>query len=116
MALGNNMSMGQARGKSKPVLVKRRKEVVIARNYKSFAGSVLDPVARDACRLSPTTTTYYYNGAGAIPRPGEIIYRERRARANNRFGPGFIHFQDPTNRPFFLEINSAEVLQIIDLC
>ena len=33
MGLGNNMSMGQARGKAKPVLVKRTKEDNDAKDY-----------------------------------------------------------------------------------
>ena len=113
MALGNANTKAQARGKNKAVKVRRRKEVRTAKNYKSLAGSVLDPVARDACRLSPTTTTYYYNGAGLIPRPGEIIYREKRARGNNRFGPGFIHFRD-RGRSFTIQINEAGM--VVDRC
>ena len=36
MALGNANTSAQARGKNKPVVVKRRKEVVMAKNYNSF--------------------------------------------------------------------------------
>ena len=109
MALGNNMSMGQARGKSKPVLVKRRKEVVIARNYNSFTGSALHAAQGGACRLRDVNITYYHNGANPIPRAGEIVYREKRARANNRFGPGYIQFQD-RGRGFTIQINDAGVV------
>ena len=36
MALGNANSSAQSRGKNKPVIVKRRKEVVTAKNYRSI--------------------------------------------------------------------------------
>ena len=109
MALGNNMSMGQARGKAKPVLVKRRKEVVAAKNYNSFTGSELNASRTGACRLRDVNITYYHNGGNPIPRAGEIVYREKRARSNNRFGPGFIQIQD-RGRGFAIRINEAGVV------
>ena len=115
MALGNNISMGKVRGKNKPMQIKRSKEYATAKNYNSFTGSVLDPVARDACRLSPSSVTYYHNGVAALPSISSIVYQEKRARSNNRFGPGFIHTQN-RGRSFAIEINSAGVVQSVNPC
>ena len=107
MALGN--SVGQTGGKSRGVLVKRVKERHIARRYNSFTGSALATAQSDACRLRDVNITYYHNGSNPIPRAGEIIYREKRARSNNRFGPGYIQFQD-RGRSFTIQINQAGVV------
>jgi len=109
MGLGNNMGMGKAKGKSKPEMIKRVREVRTAKNYNSFIGSALDATRLGACRLRDVNITYYHNGRTPIPRAGEIIYREKRARARNRFGPGFIQFQD-RGRGYVIEINDAGVV------
>ena len=63
----------------------------------------------DACRLRDINITYYHNGRNPVPRAGEIVYREKRARSNNRFGPGYIQFQD-RGRSFTIQINEAVVV------
>jgi hypothetical protein len=108
MALGTSNTSAQARGKNKATKIRKRKEIKAADRYLSFTGSQLDAVQRNACRLS-VGTTYHYNGAGPIPRNGDIIYREKRARSDNRFGPGYIQFQD-RGRGFTIEINQAGVV------
>ncbi len=45
MALGNANGSSQSRGKNKPVIVKRRKEVVMAKDYNSFAAQQCKLVA-----------------------------------------------------------------------
>ena len=80
MGLGNNMGMGKAKGKSKPEIIKRVREVRTAKRYLSFTGSALATEQRDACRLRDINITYYHNGRNPIPRAGEIVYREKRAR------------------------------------
>ena len=109
MGLGNSRSLGQAKGKSIAVINKRFKEVKLAKRYNSFTGSALHVAQGGACRLRDVNITYYHNGANPIPRAGEIIYREKRARANNRFGPGYIQFQD-RGRGFTIQINDAGVV------
>jgi len=106
MALGNNMSMGQARGKAKPIMVKRIREVKAADRYLSFTGSALHAIRGRACGSRDVNITYYHNGRNTIPRAGDIVYREKRARGDNRFGPGYIQFQD-RGRSFTVEINEA---------
>lgn len=108
MALGSAGSSAQARGKNKAVKVKRRKEIRAAKNYNSFLGSELRTSGRDACALRDVNIRYYHNGSHAIPRDGDIVYREKRARGNNRFGPGFIQFQSG-GRGFVVRINEAGV-------
>ena len=101
MALGNNAGGGTARhkGQVRQAIKQRR----VADRYLSFTGSALDTVQGNACRLS-VGTTYYHSGSNAIPRAGDIIYKEKRARSDNRFGPGYIQFQD-RGRGFTIEIN-----------
>ena len=108
MALGNNNSAGKARGKNRGVKVLRNREVKAASRYLSFTGSELHAAQGGACRLS-VGTTYYHSGSNAIPRAGDVIYREKRARSDNRFGPGYIQFQD-RGRGFTIEINDAGVV------
>ena len=109
MALGNANTSAQARGKNKGVKIRRRKEIKAADRYLSFTGSALHAAQGGACRLRDVNITYYHNGANPIPRAGEILYREKRARANNKFGPGYIQFQD-RGRGFTIQINDAGVV------
>ena len=85
MALGNANTSAQARGKNKPVAVKRRKEVVRAKDYQSFE-IVKDSFAgvRYACESSASVnTTVYHNGSSAAPGKTDLIYT--RARKNEKF-------------------------------
>ena len=50
MSLGNNTSMGQVRGKNKPILIKRTKEVATARGYTRISGSPAFP--SNACGVT----------------------------------------------------------------
>ena len=109
MALGTSNTSAQARGKNKATKIRKRKEVKTADRYLSFTGSALATAQGDACRLRDINVTYYHNGANPIPRAGEIIYREKRARSDNRFGPGYIQFQD-RGRGFTIQINDAGVV------
>ena len=79
MALGNNISMGQGRGKNKATLVKRYKEVNAAKGFYTIQGSALQGSA--ACPVSNANVniTYYHNGTAAIPSVGDKIYTRKRA-------------------------------------
>ena len=116
MPLGNNMSMGQARGKAKPVLVKRRKEVVTAKNYNTV---VLSPVGANApavCTYSGSEfTTYYHNGSSATPVVNDIVYKRRRARNPNVFTAGFYRMSAGKNN-IALEIDSAGRVRAGTVC
>ena len=83
MALGNANSSAQSRGKNKPVIVKRRKEVVLAKGYTKMSASPVQ--AKAACGYGrPLTETLYHNGILASPRVGDIVYS--RQRANSKYG------------------------------
>jgi len=91
MALGNNGSMGQARGKNKPILVKRRKEVVAAKDYYSISSSIkLELDLLSVCSASPLVNqNYYYNGTNSLfPVVNDIIYKSKRALNPNKFIAG----------------------------
>ena len=109
MALGTSNTSAQARGKNKATKIRKRKEVKTADRYLSFTGSELNASRTGACRLRDVNITYYHNGGNPIPRAGEIVYREKRARSRNRFGPGFIQIQD-RGRGFAIRINEAGVV------
>ena len=78
MALGNANSSAQSRGKNKPILVKRRKEVVMAKGYNSFASSTVQ--ASNACRFSGSLgETFYHNGSRTLPAANDVVYLTKRA-------------------------------------
>jgi len=87
MALGNANTSAQARGKAKPVMVKRRKEVVMAKGYNSF--QISEPLrdvsnAQGICASSASLSqTVYHNGSSAAPGSTDLIYT--RPRANERY-------------------------------
>tara|TARA_R100001510_G_C7613358_1_gene176227 strand:+ start:706 stop:1068 length:363 start_codon:yes stop_codon:yes gene_type:complete len=88
MALGNANSSAQARGKAKPVMVKRRKEVVIAKSYVAITGSVNQGAVAGAVACarpnSEVTLNYYHDNIGsAAPQANSKVYS--RPRANDRF-------------------------------
>lgn len=92
MALGNNISMGQARGKSKPILVKRRQEIVAAANFVELISSIKQASGVGLCGVSGTPNRFYHNGTGNannLPDVGNIIYETQRATTPNSFIAGF---------------------------
>ena len=98
MALGNANTSAQARGKNKPVIVKRRKEVILG---KSLYTMTIDPaVARDeraACAMPSllVNTVVYHNGtSNNNPDVGSKIYT--RPRINDRYllADGSYHVSD----------------------
>ena len=88
MALGNNMSMGQARGKAKATIVKRYREVNAAKDYNTVSLSPPQADATAACGYSSGTTTYYHNGSNATPTVNDIVYSSKRVMNPNRFTAG----------------------------
>jgi|TARA_Y100000033_G_C2747511_1_gene111929 hypothetical protein len=88
MALGNANNSAQSRGKNKPVIVKRRKEVVLAKSYTAITGSTNQGAVTGsvACAVdnSDVNLTYYHNNTGQdCPTAGSKVYS--RPRANDRF-------------------------------
>ena len=106
MPLGNNMSMGQARGKAKPVLVKRRKEVVVARGYTEIQGSTVQ--GSKACGQSTLNVTYFHDGSHASGLPltaGDKVYTKKRA--NSKFYPANGHIKVGPDRGRYYNIEGT---------
>lgn len=114
MALGNSMSMGQARGKNKPIKIKRRVEEVAAKDYTAFNASPTQP--RDACGYSGSfSETFYHNGSSALPAANDTVYKDKRAYSPNRFTAG--HYKvDDGRRGLSLEIESNGNVRRVTLC
>ena len=87
MALGNANTSAQARGKSKAVKVKRRKEVVAAKGFHAITGSIEtgETTASGTCSTSEAVNVTYYHNAGSASgyTGGTNFYT--RARENDRF-------------------------------
>ena len=120
MALGNANTSAQARGKNKPVIVKRRKEVVLG---KSLYTMTIDPaVARDertACAMlsGNVNTVVYHNGtANDNPDVGSKIYT--RPRVNDRYllEDGSYHVSDGRGGFGSMVISSGVVAQRLNRC
>ena len=78
MALGNANTSAQSRGKNKPVIVRRRKEIVLAKTYGSISGTTVQ--ARAACNTRDSLSeTYYHNGGKLTPSVNDRVYVSRRA-------------------------------------
>ena len=77
MALGNANSSAQSRGKNKAVVVKRRKEVVVAKNYTAILSTARQGTS--ACALSIGSNEYYHDGSGTFPAADDKVYSRRRA-------------------------------------
>ena len=112
MALGNNFSMGQARGKAKPVLVKRRKETWDARNYTEILST--DMQGSSACPLSIGGNKYYHDGSGTFPAVSDKVYARKRANTKYYLAEGHykMHNASDTRTTKNIEISSGEVSRV----
>tara|TARA_R100000700_G_scaffold17939_1_gene24560 strand:+ start:57 stop:398 length:342 start_codon:yes stop_codon:yes gene_type:complete len=91
MALGNNSGKNTTGHKGQ--IVKAIKERRIAKDYRSVTGSPIQGSA--ACGYSGSLSeTYYFNGAFADPRQGDVMYASKRARSNNKMTAGYIKVFD----------------------
>ena len=108
MALGNSMSVGKARGKARPVKIKRRKEVVAAKDYNSVVAGTREH--RPACGYTGSmSNTFYHNGTSAAPGVGDIVYLTRRARSDNKITAG--HYKIIAGKAIYsIEVNSSGVV------
>ena len=116
MALGNANSSAQSRGKNKPILVKRRKEVVAAKNYTRISASTGQ--RSSACALDTRracTEHYYHNGSGSLPAVGDKVYSTKRASDRHVLEAG--HYKT-TNLVLFqsFEINRSGAVAAVTVC
>ena len=119
MALGNANTSAQSRGKNRPILVKSRKEVVIAKNYNTVTCSDSESSGSASCRISSgsVTNTYFHNGSSSIPDVGDIVYPKKRANSKNVLLAG--HYKiGPYGRGSYksMEIGSNGVVSGVSDC
>ena len=114
MALGNANTTAQARGKNKPVIVKRRKEVVAARGYNSFSSSTVQ--TRNACGFRGSLTeTFYHNGRNVLPAVNDIVYSTRRANPRGVVEAG--HYKIVIGGGNHnMQVGSSGVVSAVDRC
>ena len=108
MALGNNNSMAQIKGKNKAVMVKRKKEVDNAKDYNSFNCGTVQASHANACASGSLSNTFYHNGAQAQPAVNDIIYSSQRARVPNKMTAGYYKIFD--RRDGTIQINDQGVV------
>ena len=114
MALGNANSSAQSRGKNKPILVKRRKEVVMAKNYNSVTCSPVQ--ASNACSFRESLSeTFYHSGNSALPSRGDVVYSTRRANRKTAVEVG--HYKILVGGANYnMEIAANGVVSRVDAC
>jgi hypothetical protein len=109
MALGNNISMGKARGKNKPMQIKRSKEYATAASYTQFTCGPVAANSTNSCGGGGTGNTFYHDGNAAFPVVNDVVYSSKRARNPNRFTAGFYKFTS-SGRSATVEINNIGVV------
>jgi hypothetical protein len=95
MSLGNANTSAQSGGKNKPIVVKRRKEVVAAVGYTQISASPKQ--SSNACSVNTSsglTETYYHDGSAALPAQFDQVYSKRQASDRFYLQPG--HYKTST--------------------
>jgi len=80
MALGNANTSAQARGRNEAIVVKRRKQIVLAQDYQGLSRSSVQQ--GDACRvrgLSVGGDTFFYNRTSGLVSENDVAYLIKRA-------------------------------------
>lgn len=115
MALGNANTSAQARGKNKPILVKRRKEVVVAKEFTVLLGSLRQHASACAIKTSSLNVKYVHNGSSALPGAGDKLYN--KTRANDRFLLEAGHYKVVSGRSICsVEINKSGAVAAVTIC
>ena len=116
MALGNSNSSAQSRGKNKAVVVKRRKEVVIAKNYTAILSTAMQGVS--ACGISLGSNVYYHDGSSSFPVPNDKVYSKQRAGTVFLLPVGNykMHFDSDRRTSKNIEINPIGVVKKVTAC
>tara|TARA_X000001382_G_scaffold85411_2_gene60531 strand:+ start:349 stop:702 length:354 start_codon:yes stop_codon:yes gene_type:complete len=115
MALGNANTSAQSRGKNKPVIVKRIKEVVAAKGFATLLGSL--PQRASACSLSTASLNikYVHDGSGTLPSTGDKLYS--KSRVNDRFLLEAGHYKVVSGKSICsVEINGSGVVAAVTIC
>ena len=116
MALGNANSSAQSRGKNKAVVVKRRKEVVAAKNYTAILSTAGQGV--NACAISLGSNVYYHDGSGSFPAADDRVYSKKRAGTAFLLPVGNykMHFANALRTTKNVEINPIGIVKTVTAC
>jgi len=114
MSLGSANTSAQARGKNKPVKVKRSKEVKLAKGYNSFTSSTVQ--ANNACRSGGSLSeTFYHNGNRLLPATNDVVYSTRRANPRGVLEAG--HYKILIgSRNYNMQVGSSGVVSAVNAC
>jgi len=123
MALGNANSSAQSRGKNKAVVVKRRKEVVAAKNAVSIIATALtgESTGAGACGSGfafnkEYFTINYSGGVGAyLPDVGSKVYTRQRISDRFALTEGLYLFKVNTDN-YLLNIGSDSTVADRTVC
>ena len=110
MGLGNNMSVGKAKGKSKALVRKRHKEVKEAASFVQFSHGPKKANVPEACSVNPGDMTlqgFTNNTSAGFPFvPGDYFYTKKRANPKFYIADGFYKIGPNAKGTFY----SAEIV------
>jgi len=105
MALGNANSSAQSRGKNKPVIVKRTKEIFLAKDFKAFQGSAVQGSAACGVMNGDVNITYYHGGNNNLPlTTGDPIITIKRKADEFNVADGYIRVGPDRGRYFSVQV------------
>ena len=126
MALGNANTSAQARGKAKPVMVKRRKEVMQGKSYTALSQATAltgESGGAGACALAGSidfNKTYYVDSMSAgLPNVGAKVYTRPRVNDDFLLEEGIYLFKyevGPGTSNYLFQINSSRTVQSRGAC
>mgnify|MGYP003123182845 CR=1 FL=1 len=114
MALGNSTSMGQARGKNKAVIVKRRKDEYNARNYTAFSTAAAETGNTEACAISTGSMTIecFHDGSHGSNLPFEVgdkVYTRKEADLRFYLPDGYYKIGPDRGRYYSIQVTNGAV-------
>jgi hypothetical protein len=113
MGLGNNMSVGKAKGKSKTIFRKRQRQIKAAENYTTFSVSITESSIINACAISNSdiNITCFHNSSHASNLPlnvGDRIYTRKRASNDFALKDGFYKVgPDSKSRTYSVQVHGG---------
>lgn len=116
MALGNANTSAQSRGKNKPVIVKRRKEVVAAAGFHAITGSAEtgETTHNGTCGTSEAVNQTYYHNAGSASGYTTNTYFYTRKRAGEDYWLADGHYKVTHDSSTFksIEITNGKIASL----
>ena len=117
MALGNSNSNAQARGKNRGVKIQRRKEVLLAADYKAFSTGAVETGNVQACAISTGSMTieYFHDGSHGSNLPfqvGDKVYTRKRVNSKFNLPDGFYKIGPDRGRYYSIQVTNGAVAAI----